>query len=337
MDFFAVWVLPICFFAIINCLFLAIAFLIKRPFKSNSDIIIAFLLIALSLRISKSIYYFLNPDISSFLISLGLMGKFAVGPLLYVFVKVTFTSRAFTIHDFLHFLLPLLVVLIGWNLEINYLTIGYWIGTLILSVYLLYSWYLFYSNYKNSNTHINFLAKSILIMVSLIWSTFVYQLFSGSMETYMVGTTLSGILLYWVNYALMSFSFKKQKRKSSYVISNEKKSNVANLIFKELYENKIYHDPRLTLSKLAQSVDQPVYVVSHVINDTFNKKFPELINHHRVEEVKEMLLDKTNTSLTIEALAYDVGFNTPSAFYTAFKKETGLTPQSFVKGALSNR
>ncbi|MEL6918204.1 MAG: hypothetical protein AAFO99_10795, partial [Bacteroidota bacterium] len=100
--------------------------MIKRPFKSNSDIIIAFLLIALSLRISKSIYYFLNPDISSFLISLGLMGKLAVGPLLYVFVRVTFTSSPFTLLDFLHFLTPLLVVLIGWNLEINHLTIGYW-------------------------------------------------------------------------------------------------------------------------------------------------------------------------------------------------------------------
>jgi len=42
-----------------------------------------------------------------------------------------------------------------------------------------------------------------------------------------------------------------------------------------------------------------------------------------------MLNDPDMKNLTVASIAYDSGFNTLSAFNTAFKKFTGLTPSNF--------
>ena len=51
------------------------------------------------------------------------------------------------------------------------------------------------------------------------------------------------------------------------------------------------------------------------------------MNELRVKEVKQKLAG--GSDVKIEGLAYDVGFNTPSAFYAAFKKETSLSPREY--------
>jgi AraC-like DNA-binding protein len=56
--------------------------------------------------------------------------------------------------------------------------------------------------------------------------------------------------------------------------------------------------------------------------------FHDLINTHRIEEAKKMILDP-ELNETIEGIAYLVGFNSKSTFHSAFKKFTGLTPSQF--------
>ena len=52
-----------------------------------------------------------------------------------------------------------------------------------------------------------------------------------------------------------------------------------------------------------------------------------LIGKYRVDEAKILLAnDKT---VKISDVAYEVGYNSLSAFNTAFKKATGLTPSKF--------
>lgn len=105
--------------------------------------------------------------------------------------------------------------------------------------------------------------------------------------------------------------------------------NVLNKINFLITEDKIYKNPELTLSELAQKVDAPAYLVSKVISTTMKTNFFTLINNFRIEEVKKELIIRNGKG--IMEIAYESGFNSKSTFYEVFKKSTGLSPSEFIK------
>ena len=50
-----------------------------------------------------------------------------------------------------------------------------------------------------------------------------------------------------------------------------------------------------------------------------------------MEEAKQRLLQPDAGQITMLELAYDIGFNSLSAFNTAFKKHAGMSPSEFKK------
>ncbi len=92
---------------------------------------------------------------------------------------------------------------------------------------------------------------------------------------------------------------------------------------------KPYFDPDLTINQLADQVQLPARDLSRVINERVGKNFMEFINHYRIEEAKRRLL--SGEDVTVLDLAMDVGFNSKSAFYDAFKRVTKTTPTRFKK------
>ncbi len=91
----------------------------------------------------------------------------------------------------------------------------------------------------------------------------------------------------------------------------------------------LYRKTSLTISDFSKEINEPIYKISKTLNQHYAKSFPELVNSFRVHEVKNRLLEPQDANLTIEALAFEAGFNTPSSFYVAFKKELGLTPKQY--------
>ena len=89
-----------------------------------------------------------------------------------------------------------------------------------------------------------------------------------------------------------------------------------------------YLDPALTLPILAERVGCSVNHLSQVINAGFGASFFDYVNKYRVEHAQRILasLDQHTAVLKV---AYSVGFNSNSAFYTAFKKRVGMTPAQF--------
>lgn len=94
---------------------------------------------------------------------------------------------------------------------------------------------------------------------------------------------------------------------------------------------KIFLNPELTLRTLAEKLEISANQLSWLLNDGLGKNFNEFINHYRVEEFKRVAKLPESSHLTIMAIAYDCGFNSKTVFNTYFKKETGLTPNQFVK------
>ena len=98
-----------------------------------------------------------------------------------------------------------------------------------------------------------------------------------------------------------------------------------------MVEEKPYLDYQLTLQKLADQIQIPEKELSLLINHYLNKHFFDFINEYRINDAKTLLKDVTKKEVTVLEIVYQVGFNSKSSFYTAFKKVTGQTPTAYRK------
>lgn len=111
-------------------------------------------------------------------------------------------------------------------------------------------------------------------------------------------------------------------------LDSEASKDIAQLINSALIDNRLFSDTELSLEQLAKTIGLPRNYVSQVINQLMNTNFYGYINQLRIEEAQH-LLEETAQSVT--EIMFDVGFNSKSAFYNAFKKHTGLTPSAYRK------
>jgi len=73
----------------------------------------------------------------------------------------------------------------------------------------------------------------------------------------------------------------------------------------------------------------PVHHLSNILNNHFQKNFPDFINEYRIKEVQKLLTLTQYEKMTLEAIGYECGFGSRSSFNKAFKKHTGFTPSQF--------
>lgn len=120
-------------------------------------------------------------------------------------------------------------------------------------------------------------------------------------------------------------SLKYQK---SSLASEEKEIILASII-EQMQTEKYFKSSTASLTGLAKTINQSSHHVSQVINEKLDQSFFEMIAFYRVEEAKEILKTELGKKLTIEDVAERVGYNSKSAFNTAFKKFTSKTPSGF--------
>jgi len=94
---------------------------------------------------------------------------------------------------------------------------------------------------------------------------------------------------------------------------------------------KLFTEPELTLSDLANRLEIHPNYLSQVINEMEGMNFYDYINGLRIEEFKRLVTIPENQRFTLLALAYECGFNSKSAFNRFFKKATDLSPSEYVK------
>lgn len=89
----------------------------------------------------------------------------------------------------------------------------------------------------------------------------------------------------------------------------------------------VYMRGDLSLRTLSESLNESPHYVSQVISQDLNTSFHELVNTHRIREAQRLLRDSPDE--TVLSIAMNVGFNSKSAFHTAFRRVTGMTPGDF--------
>ncbi|MEM8764279.1 MAG: helix-turn-helix domain-containing protein [Bacteroidota bacterium] len=96
-----------------------------------------------------------------------------------------------------------------------------------------------------------------------------------------------------------------------------------------LNQEKSYANPDLSLETASTHLSISPGYLSQLINAISGTSFPEFINALRVNEAKQLLMDPEYANYTIVAVGLEAGFNSKSAFYNAFKRQTGQTPSEY--------
>lgn len=331
-----------------NGLFLSAYFAFFVKHRNRESYFLAGLLLAVSVRVTKSVFLTFDPSISNTFIQIGLAACGLIGPFLYLYTRESLKPRKHPSRNWLMHVVPVIVIMIfigyffpyrenylmwqrskggifGWTLY------GQWFVYIFLSFLLCRK--SFIRLFKKGE---NLSDKEIWIM-SLVGGIFIIWLFYNLVPytSYVFGA----ISFSFVFYLLLLLWIFKRRNNSSFLAQAVKYANKkifkeeADAISRKLHDlfaqESLYKNPELKLSQLAARLDIAPHLLSQYLNDNLGKSFSHFINEYRIQAAEEML--KHKHQLTLEAIGQECGFKSNSSFYTAFKKFKGQTPARFKK------
>jgi AraC-like DNA-binding protein len=326
---------------VFNSIVLGFYFLFFKRNKTISDLFLGLLLLSLSIRIGKSVFYNFNPQLSKTYLQIGLSACFLVGPLLYFFVKSILQNLNYS---FAKYSLTLIIIAISvfgflfpykenpaiWKGVIYYFINIQWFIFIILSIYEAKQIFKKLVTNRNQISYHETWVLSVICGVFAIWLSY-------SLAKYT--SYISGALTFSFSFYISLLLIYYAKNKSLISVNNKEKyiNKIDEKLVKEIQEKinilfetkKNYTNPDLTLSILAKELNIRPQLLSQFINDNLNKSFTQFINEYRIEEAKRLL--KENTQFKIDAVGFESGFNSSSTFYSSFKKITGTTPSNYQK------
>jgi AraC-like DNA-binding protein len=120
-------------------------------------------------------------------------------------------------------------------------------------------------------------------------------------------------------------SLSQSSRARLLVLSDEERV-IADKIRILLEMDKVYQEHAFSRADLAREVGASESTVSKIINIAFGRSLPKLLNEYRIEDAKRMLAD---SSIPIQMVASDAGFNSLASFNRVFRDVTGETPSTW--------
>ena len=182
---------------------------------------------------------------------------------------------------------------------------------------------------RNSLAHF-IIIVIIFIIVKLIFKNDVGDFFIFIYLSFMIFMTAIQIMNSSDYYNKVSsfLEVPTLKYQKSSLDSNTKEI-ILNGIVQQMKVEKYFKKSTASIAGLAKSIGESSHHVSQVINENLNQSFFELLASYRVEEAKAILKSDLGKKLIIEEIAEQVGYNSKSAFNTAFKKITSQTPSEY--------
>ena len=117
-------------------------------------------------------------------------------------------------------------------------------------------------------------------------------------------------------------------------LMESQKMDYLNHLIEELETKKLYCRTDLSIAQLAKAINIPKHHLSQVINEKKQCSYLDFINRYRIKEAMDKLQDSTLSEVSILTIGKQVGFNSKSTFYTAFKKYTDSTPGDYRRAVL---
>lgn len=325
-----------------NGILLSVYFLFFAQPKHLSNRFLGALLLMLSMRIGKSVFYFFNPELAKIYLQYGLYACFMIGPFLYLYVRSNTNQPP--LRSYWKIWLPVLfigMVIFGfyypyqeyinvWRRTI-YRVINYeWLFFIGLSAYALRDTFRSIFIKKEPLDYAKTWLLSVFFGVFIIWLAY----YTSRYTSYIVGALSFSFVTYLLGFLLVARKRRKAitptekakyaNRKIATAEANQLLQKIQHLMEKE----ELYKNSNLTLPLLAKQLHISPHLLSQLVNDNLQKRFTQFINEYRIREAQSQL--RSATPLTMEALAEHCGFNSTSTFYSAFKKATNTTPARYL-------
>ena len=189
------------------------------------------------------------------------------------------------------------------------------------------------SFWSNKNPDLAWCRKgTIYSVLAIIVFVTAKLLFKNDLGDHFIATYLT-LIIYGISFILMNQStFFDQKTTKKYVkssLTNEIQENTLEKLQALMRNEKLFLSATFSLPILAKKLAVSQHHLSQILNESLGQSFFDFTAQHRVAEAKFLLKNQENAHLKIEEIAEMVGYNSKSAFNTAFKKITGMTPSEF--------
>jgi len=122
--------------------------------------------------------------------------------------------------------------------------------------------------------------------------------------------------------------FEKYKRSA---LSDDLQNELLNKILTLMEDTAIICNTDFSLDKLAELTQSNHAYVSQVINTALKKNFRSFLNSYRIREAQRLFANFDIAKYTIESVASQVGYKSPTTFRDAFKEITGVSPNYYLK------
>lgn len=320
---------------IVNSLLLIIYSLTTSKGNKLTNNLFAFLVFTLTLRVSKSIILTYSDGIHDFLLTIGLSGFLAIGPAFYLYTK-SIVTKHFRISkiDLLH-LLPAIAFTFMW-VTLNFIRTNgdvwhIFYRTILLQymIYMVLAANLILAT-KNNNLKVFRDLSIIGWFLLVIW--FSYTLNEVAGFPYISGAILYSLLIYFsililINKGyLIDFSAPKYAKSG---INDETSSQLSAQLDKLLSDETVITDSQLSMKKLSKMLNASNHVTSQILNETTGSTFFEILANRRIQLACKLLIEEKD--IPVSQIAFGIGYNSLSAFNTAFKKKMTVTPTQYRK------
>jgi AraC-like DNA-binding protein len=339
-------------FAVAMGLFLFVILITNRNKRNYA---IAFLILAFSLILFQYVLYWTKYEIKfPYLRILPTMCYYATGPLLYLYFLNLYKKRInfnYTLHFLPAFILFIINIL--WLINLSFKTLNFQFSVfenyIVIIVHMLTYIVLIIrliTNEDHTNSEYKILRYKWSKVLVLLYGLFIlayisyyvlvnFSFFSAEWD-YMISIMMS-VTIYTIGY----FVFKQPKVFDGEFFSElflpikHKGEAFETALLNEFYDNLIdyikkekpYKNNELRLVNLADQLGYSTHLLSKIINEKSGQNFNQFINTYRLIEVENLI--KTDKTLSIKSIYFEVGFNNKVTFNTAFKKRYHCTPTAY--------
>ncbi|MHC0439149.1 helix-turn-helix domain-containing protein [Flavobacterium sp. 3-210] len=330
-----------------NGFILSLYFLFFTKKKYLSNLFLGALLFVLSTRISVTVFVYFNIDLPKIDLQVGLSACLLIGPFLYYVLKSGIRNSISKQWKWHLGIWIGTILIIGFVFPYqNYPVL--WNDYFVALIFFQWFFYIFLSGFESRLLLQKVIQHYSKSTPSERWFGIIFLGNASLFISYFLGfsrvpfvSCITGALAFTFILYLIILVLLYRKRTDDLFLLNiqkDKKMNneealiLSQKLEKIMNEKALYKNPNLSLKDLSEEINVSSHQLSQFLNNSLGKNFTSFVNEFRINNACEIIA--SNDKLTLESVGYDVGFNSKSTFFAAFKKHTGTTPLNYQIQAL---